>query len=178
VSQPGDRPDAQPAAGGRAGGPLTSRFGLDRFTLLIALGALALVGLLLALVLLRPNDSQPMDESSPAGVVHNFYLALLNDDPARAYTYLSAEAQSKLSYEQFVQQRAGRGTPPRLRIAEERTEGETARVTVSRTYGSRGGFFPFGPDEYTSTQTLVLRREGGAWKLAPDTPPGFFPYGW
>jgi hypothetical protein len=178
VDQGAEGPGAPPAEGVRAGGARPARFGLDRFTLLIAGGAVALVGLLLLLVLVQPPDSQPRDESTPSGVVHNFYLALLNDDLPKAYSYLSAEAQGKVTYEQFVQQRSVRETRPRLRIVDERIEGETARVTVSRSYGSRGGFFPFEAGEYTNQQTIVLRREAGAWKLAPDTPPGFFPYGW
>ena len=51
-------------------------------------------------------------------------------------------------------------------------------MTVSQTSGSRRGFFPFGSDEYTNQQTIVLRREAGAWKLAPGPAPGFLLYGW
>src|SRR5687768_5038726 len=71
--------------------------GLDRFTLGIAVGAIVLVALLCAVILTRPNESQPLDEAQPAGVVHNFYLARLRDDPKTAYGYLSTEAQAKQS---------------------------------------------------------------------------------
>jgi hypothetical protein len=158
----------------RAGVPVSpaTLFGLDRFTLSIVLGTVTLVALLCSVILTRPNDSQPMDESRPAGVVHNFYLALLQNDPRTAYAYLSAEAQAKQPYERFATQPSSQRSERRLRIDEERIEGEagtaagdTARVTVRWTTAS-GGFFPFSSGEYTNTQTIVLRREGEAWKLA------------
>jgi hypothetical protein len=156
-----------PASGADASAarPPTRRFGVDRFTLGIVLGAVVLVALLCAVILARPNDSQPMDETRPAGVVHNFYLALLRNDPKTAYSYLSAEAQSKQPYERFAAQYSGPRPEQRLRIDDEQLEGDTARVTLRWSSGGGGGF-PFGSGEFTSTRTVVLRREGEAWKLA------------
>ena len=156
--------------------PAGGHLGLDRFSAAIVLGAVALVAALFLLVLAQPNRVEPMEESRPAGVVHNFYLALMDDEPRKAYGYLSAEAQSKTPYEQFARQvsigRSGR----RIRIDEERIEGDTARVTVRRTYSSDGGFFPFSSSEHSQALTYVLRLEHGAWKLAPNQSHGF--YGW
>jgi hypothetical protein len=178
MSQAANRPGIELTEGNASGGSRGPRFGLDRFTLLIAGGALALVGLLLVIILAQPRNSEPLDESSPAGVVHNFYLALLHEDSLTAYSYLSAEARSTLPYEQFARQLPVRDVPPRIRIIDERIDGDTARVTVRRTYPARGGFFPFGSGESSVEQTIVLRREEGVWKLAPGPTPGYFPYGW
>lgn len=158
-----DQGSAAPAPAA-AGSARSGFLGLDRFTLGIALGAVALVALLCAVILTRPNDSQPLDEAQPAGVVHNFYLARLRNDPRTAYGYLSAEAQIKQPYERFAAMSPNQRSERRLRIDDERVEGETARVTVRWTTAS-GGFFPFSSNEYTNTQTIVLRREGEAWKL-------------
>jgi hypothetical protein len=138
--------------------------GLDRFTLCIAAGAIVLVALLCAVILARPNESQPLDEAQPAGVVHNFYLARLQNDPKTAYGYLSADAQAKQPYERFAAMSSNQRSERRLRIDDERIEGDTARVTVRWTTAS-STFFPFGSSEHTNTQTIVLRREGDAWKL-------------
>ena len=172
---PESRAPAAPG-GGQPAAPPVGSVGLDRFTLGIVTGALALVGALFLIVLAQPDRIEPIDESRPAGVVHNFYLALLNDDPRKAYGYLSAEAQSKTPYEQFARQVSSNRSGRRVRIDEERIEGDTARVTVRRTYSSDGDFFPFSSGEYTHEVIYVLRLEQGAWKLAPGQSHGFF--GW
>ena len=165
-------PPATPTPPERA--PTGWHLGLDRFTLAIVAGALALAVVLYLVILQQPSETRPLDESSPAGVVHNYFLALRSDEVRKAYGYLSAEAQAKTPYEQFA-----RGVAPasgnrwRIRIDDERIEGDTARVTVRRTYGSGGGFFPFSSGEDTREIVYVLTRENGAWKLAP-TGPGFF----
>jgi hypothetical protein len=144
----------------------TMAFGLDRFTIAMAAGGLLLVAVALAVVLARPGESPPLDESRPAGVVHNYLLALQNDDPQTAYGYLTAEARAETPYERFAAQRRFHPTPaPRDRIIDEKIEGESARVTVQRTIPS-GGIFPFTSDEYRSERTVVLRREEGRWKIA------------
>ena len=166
--------DDEPVAGSplEAAGPPSAPFGLDRFTLGIAVGVVALVVALFLVVLGQPTDAGPVDESRPAGVVHNYYLALLRDDPKTAYAYLSADAQARLPYERFAARPAYRGPQRRLRIDEEHLEGDTARVLVRWTYTS-GGFFPFSTGEYSNEQTIVLRLENGAWKIAqqPFGPP-------
>jgi hypothetical protein len=148
-------------------GPAAGRgHGLDRFTLGIAIGGVALVAVVFAVLLAQPKAAQPMDEARPAGVVHNYYLALLNDAPRRAYGYLSEEAQAKTPYDQFARQ-ATTGRAERIRVDDERIEDDTARVTVHLSYPRYGGIFPFSSHENTITRTVVLRREGGEWKLAP-----------
>jgi hypothetical protein len=175
MAQVGERSNLDAGGSGGSGVAGKRRLGLDRFSLSIALGALGLVAVLLLLVVRQPTETQPMDESRPAGVVHNFYLALMHDDVRAAYDYLSTEARSKAPYEQFARQvssgqsQSGR----RIRIDEERIEADTARVTVRRTRSTGGGFFPFSSSEYTQEVTHVLKLEQGAWKLAPGSW-----YGW
>jgi hypothetical protein len=168
-----ERDNSNSSPGDSLAGERLSRVGLDRFTVGIAVGALALVVILLAVILARPDETRPMDESRPAGVVHNYYLARMNDDLMAAYAYLSAEAQARTPYGSFAAGRRPSSSPKaRIRIDDERIEGDTARVTV-RSSSTGGGFLPFTPGEFTNEQTLVLRRENEAWKLtqAPFGPP-------
>jgi hypothetical protein len=168
---------AAPAGGAPvAQAPLARRLGLDRFTLAIAAGVALLIPLLFAIVLAQPRQAQPLDESRPAGVAHNYYLALSQGDLARAYGYLSAEARTTISYEQFAARVTE--TPERrgIRIDDERIEDGTGRVTVRTTYAVPGGPFPFMSGERSVQRTVVLRREDGSWKIAPPQP-FYGPYG-
>jgi hypothetical protein len=47
----------------------------------------------LALVLRQPAAS-PADDSTPVGVVHNYYLAVERGDLARAFAYLSSDTRA------------------------------------------------------------------------------------
>jgi hypothetical protein len=63
-----------------SGGPAAhTLLGLDRFTLGLGIAVATLVPLLFVLVLTQPRAT-PLDESSPAGVAHNYYLAAQQDD--------------------------------------------------------------------------------------------------
>jgi hypothetical protein len=159
-------PSGRPAARGV--------LGLDRFTLGIGIAVAILVPLLFVLVLTQPG-AKPLDESSAAGVAHNYYLAVQQDNLSKAYGYLSAETRGWLSYEQFTAQVSSRPETRSVRIQEERIEGDTARVTVGLTL-----YMPTGPlssGEVSQQRTLVLRREGDAWRIALPQLPANAPYG-
>ncbi|HEX8967933.1 MAG TPA: hypothetical protein VF937_08645 [Chloroflexota bacterium] len=142
-------------------------FGLDRFALGLVVVVILLVGGLFVLVLRQPAPV-PMDESTPSGVVHNYYLAIQQQDLAKAYAYFSEETRSRLSYEQFAD-RVSRPTGNRgVSIDDERLEGDTARVNVSVT--SYYGAGPFSSGQYRSSHSIVLRQEAGAWRIALPLP--------
>ena len=147
--------------------------GLDRFTLGIALAVALLVPLLFIFVLTQPKEA-PVDESTPGGVVHNYYLAVQQDDLQRAYAYLSADTRGWLTYEQFSAQVSARPQTRAVRIVNERLEDGTARVAVTvTTYRPTG---PFSSGEYSAERTIVLRRESDSWRIALAQPPAT-PYG-
>ncbi|HET7770977.1 MAG TPA: hypothetical protein VFN74_19550 [Chloroflexota bacterium] len=149
--------------------------GLDRFTLLIALGATALVALVFVLVLGLPKAA-PLDEARPGGVAHNYYLALSENDLAKAYAYLSLQARQTLTYEEFAAR--VREWPERrgIRIDDERIEGNTATVTVRTMYALPPGPIPLGASERSIKRTVVLRREDGVWRIAPPLTTTHGPY--
>jgi hypothetical protein len=151
-------------------------FGLDRFTIGIALAVALLVPLLFIFVMTQPKAA-PVDESTPGGVIHNYYLALQQDEVQRAYAYLSADTRGWLSYEQFSAQVSTRPQTRAIRITNERVEDGTARVTVTvTTYLPTG---PFSSGEYSTERTIVLRREDGGWRISLAQPPAtpYGPYG-
>ena len=159
----------------RSGIPAPRRLlGLDRFTLGIGIAVAILVPLLFVLVLTQPKAT-PMEESNPAGVAHNYYLAVQQDDLSKAYGYLSAETRGWLSYEQFTAQVSSRPETRSVRIQDERIEGDTARVTVGLTLYMPTG--PFSSGEVSQQRSLVLRREGDAWRIALPRSPAISPYG-
>jgi hypothetical protein len=150
---------------------------VDPFTLAVALGVLVLIPIAFVLVLSQPR-AEPLAESTPSGVVHNYYLAVMHDDLSAAYGYLSTETRGWLTYEQFTAQASSRPETRGVRIIDERIEDSTARVTVSVTL-----YVPTGPisnGEVTTQHSLVLRQEAGNWRIAlpePPATPGYSPYG-
>jgi hypothetical protein len=148
--------------------------GLDRFTLGIGITVAILVPLLFLLVFSQPKAT-PMEESNPAGVAHNYYLAVQQDDLSKAYGYLSVETRGWLSYEQFTAQVSSRPETRSVRIQDERIEGDTARVTIGLTLYMPTG--PFSSGEVSQQRSLVLRREGDVWRIALPRSPAISPYG-
>jgi hypothetical protein len=61
----------------------------DRFLTGILIGIAVLVVIALVVFFLRQNSQSYISEESPEGVVHNYVLAVLNDDYEKAYDYLA-----------------------------------------------------------------------------------------
>jgi hypothetical protein len=152
------------------------RLHIDAFTLGMGVAVLILIPIAFVLVLSQPRAEQQA-ESTPGGVVHNYYLAVMHDDLNTAYGYFSTETRAWLSYEQFTAQVSYRPETRAVRIQDERLEDGTARVTVSVTMYVATG--PVSNGEITQQHILVLRQEDGAWRInlpLPSTTPGYGPY--
>jgi hypothetical protein len=161
-----------------AAAPARRRVGVDAFTLWVGVAAALMIPLVLVLVLAQPRPA-PLSEAGPAGVAHNFYLAVMQDDLGKAYGYLSSETRGWLTYEQFTAQVSARPETRSARIYDERIEDGTARVMVNITLYMPTG--PFSSGEITSQRMLVLKREGEVWRIALPAPPagapsGVYPY--
>src|SRR5512134_2099174 len=72
----------------------------DRFLTGILVGIAVLVVIALAVFFIRKDTQSYLSEDAPEGVVHNYVLAVLNDDYQKAYGYL-ADLENKPTYEQF-----------------------------------------------------------------------------
>jgi hypothetical protein len=142
----------------------------DRFLTGILVGIAVLVVIALVLFFLRQNSQSYMSEDAPEGVVHNYVLAVLNDDYEKAYGYL-ADLDHKPTYEQFRDAFLTGAVNPNnsaIDIGASEITDETASVEVALIYNPSDPF----STGYRDVQRAVLVKQGGAWKLS--SMPGFY----
>ena len=120
-----------------------------------------------------------MDDSTPAGVVQNYTLALQRRDYERAYSYLANSSGSEpVSMERFLQFYSSYGGDEAARTTIE--IGETIELSDDRAsvqvtlIRSSGGIFD---GAYRQTENATLRRENGLWKIT-NAPYPLWDYGW
>jgi hypothetical protein len=148
----------------------------DRFLAGILIGIAVLVVLALAVFFLRQNSQSYMPEDAPEGVVHNYVLAVLNDDYEKAYGYL-ADLGDKPTYEQFRDDFLKGVVNPNnsaVDIGNSEVNGDTASVEVALIYNPSDPFSTGARD----VQRAILVRQGSAWKLT--SMPGYYfrDYNW
>jgi hypothetical protein len=146
----------------------------DKFLTGIVLGIVLLVLVAFAAAFLRPQPSyQP--EDTPEGIVHNYLLAMQQEDFERAYSYLSPaiegypptlEAFTQYIWENPWEFRLSEDTRTReVEVVSSRVTGKRVAVTVLETYFYQGGLFD--SNQYTNTFEIRLEREASsnAWKI-------------
>jgi hypothetical protein len=150
----------------------------DRFLIAILAGIGALVLVALALFFIRQGQTAYQDDSTPAGVVNNYLLALQRRDYTRAYTYLVdvPNKPSSIQFQQpFLQYQATElaNTPVEVgaMIIDDATQSAVVQITLVR--GGRG----FLEDPYRDAQTVLLVKQAGAWKIA-SFPYPYWSYDW
>jgi hypothetical protein len=150
----------------------------DKFLIGIIVGIVLLVVVAIVLVLTRGQDEDYVPDDSPAGVVHNYFLALQRKDYERAYGYLADDLKSKPDLDKFIRDMDTQryGSEASLQIEETRLGDVHSQVDVSITTYSGGGIFDSG--SYTSPDTAHLRVNAtGAWKLI-SFPYPYWGYDW
>ena len=136
----------------------------DRFLTGILVGIATLVVIALVVFFLRQNSQSYISEDAPEGVVHNYVLAVLNDDYEKAYAYL-ADLDHKPTYEQFRDAFITGVVNPSnatVDIGDSEITDDTASVEVALIYTPSDPF----STGYRDVQRAVLVRQGGAWKLS------------
>ncbi len=142
----------------------------DRFLLGIVLGMVVLVGVAFAVVLLRPQPTYQPD-GTPEASVHNYLLALRQQDDARAYRYLSptlagyprtVEAFAADVRNEIWDLRSDRSSVA-LAVIGTRRVGDEAWVTVEETWFDSNGVFARGGS--SSTFDVRLRPTDAAWLI-------------
>lgn len=147
----------------------------DRFLVVIVAGIALLAVLAVSLFLVRRGQVSYQPDDTPEGVVHNYTLALYQENYERAYGYL-ADLPNKPTLEQFRQSFYNQllsNVQTSLKIEDSHINGEDARVTVALTH-SQGD--PFSAP-YRDLQSALLTRQNGAWKLK-SMPYPFWMYDW
>jgi hypothetical protein len=142
---------------------------MDRFTVGVVGGALALVAAALIAAVVVRGTTRPPDLTTPSGVVLAYALAEQRGDPQTAWDLLAGPAQARGDHDRFLAQ-AGRGDGDReyLSTEDERVDGSGASVVLVRTYSSGGGIF--GSYNSSNRSTVRLIREDDNWRISvpPD----------
>jgi hypothetical protein len=145
--------------------------GTDRFLIAIVAGAVLLVGVVLALALLRTNQPGYQPDDTPEGVAHNYLLALQLEDYERAYGYLSPTlpgypADVGTFEHNLLLSHWGFFSPfedVSLAVESVKVSGDGARVVVRRTEFYRFGLFDSG--QHSTAFDMTLHREQSAWRV-------------
>ena len=144
--------------------PGRARLGGDRGLTFLVLGTLVLIAvgvISIPLVVRRAPTLEPA--ATPAGTVQRFYQALYAADYATAYSFLSADIQSKLSLSQFQQQLNIDLQHSQMRVLATTITGTHATVQIQVTHFQSGGIF--GSDEWSTEQQVLLQHEGERWMI-------------
>ena len=147
----------------------------DRFLTGILIGIGALILLALGLFFTRQDKRDYVADTSPAGVVHNYVLAVLNKDYQKAYGYL-ADLKHKPTYEEFRQSYFNGMVNPGdvgLDIGAVEINNEEAVVYLSMYYSNTDPF----SSRYASEDRALLVKQNGEWKLS-SMPYNFWDYNW
>jgi len=147
----------------------------DRFLVGILVGIGVLVVIALTLFFTRQDKQEYVADDTPEGVVHNYALAVFNEDYEKAYAYL-AESKNKPTYNEFRQAFFNHYVSPEnagLELGETKIAGEEAYVTVYLIYNPSDPF----SSSYRNTDTAQLERQNGEWKLL-QMPYNFWSYEW
>lgn len=148
----------------------------DRFLTGILIGIAVLVVIALVVFFLRQGSQSYLAEDLPEAVVHNYVLAVLNDDYEKAYGYL-AELEHKPTYEQFRNAFVTGVVNPNnsaVDIGKSEISGDTASVEVALIYNPSDPF----STGYRDVQRAVLVQQNGAWKLSSMPGYYFWDYNW
>ena len=147
----------------------------DRFLLGILVGIGVLAVLAVVLFAVRQTQASYVAEDNPAGVVQNYVLALYKMDYPRAYGYL-AEGQAKPDLSHFRQTFTVQKFDISnfgMQVGDVTINGDEATVSVTLVNAGNGPF----NDVNRNIQTVVLRRQAGAWKIE-NMPYPYWDYSW
>ena len=148
----------------------------DRFLISILIGIFILVAAALTLFFIHKSKQGYVSEDSPAGVFHNYILAIDQEDYERAYRYL-ADLPHKPTYEMFLE-RFPLGWPymdygQGVEIGKTTIYDEQATVELNIIYDSGDPF----DNGYQSNDKAHLIRQSGVWKIK-DMTWGYWRWDW
>jgi hypothetical protein len=135
----------------------------DKFLIGIVIGIVLLVIAAIVVVLARGQNEEYVADDTPAGVVHNYFLAVQQKEFDKAYNYLSDEIEAKPTLDEFIAS-VDNQNESALKIGAVNIDNNRARVEVAITNYYGGG--PFDSGRYTNQETTYLRQDdNGNWKI-------------
>jgi ketosteroid isomerase-like protein len=149
----------------------------DKFLIGIIVGIVVLVVVAIIVVLSRGQEEYIPDDT-PAGVVHNYFLALQREEYDKAYQYLADDLENKPDLDRFITtvDDFGNRSEAALQVGQSTITNSRARVEVTITTYSGGGLFDSG--SYSNRNTAHLRlNDNGAWQLI-EFPYPYWGYDW
>lgn len=152
----------------------------DKFLIGIVTGIVLLVIVAVAVVLLnRPGDESYVADDTPAGVVHNYFLAVQRQEYEKAYGYLSDDLDNKPDLDKFIRDldTYNRSSQASLQIGETTLGDARSQVAVSITTYRAGGLFD--SNTYTDRGAAYLQAtpDGSGWRLT-QFPYPYWGYDW
>ena len=148
----------------------------DKFLTGILVGIAVLVVIALAVFFIRKDTQSYVSEDAPEGVVHNYVLAVLNDDYEKAYGYL-ADLDHKPTYEQFRNAFVQGVVNPNnsaVDVGKSEVNDDIASVEVALIYNPSDPF----STGYRDVQRAGLVKQGGGWKISSMPTYYYWDYGW
>jgi hypothetical protein len=136
----------------------------DRFLLTIMGVIGVLIVAAIGLFFVRRNTQVYKPDDTPEGVVHNYLLALNQEDYEKAYIYIAA-SDTKPEYDEFEREMTQKRPPllqTSIRILSTEIVGTQATVNLSTTSEETELFEQ--PRSYYRQAKLIL--QDGVWKLA------------
>jgi hypothetical protein len=143
---------------------------MDRFTLAVVSGVLALIVVALAAATLVRGSATPPDLSTPGGTVLAYALAERRGDPQTAWDLLAPSEQARLDRDRFLARTADTTEDSAyLTIQDERIDADGASVILVRTYANSGGLFG-ARSSYSSRAAVRLVQVNQDWRISvpPD----------
>jgi hypothetical protein len=145
---------------------------MDRFTLAVVGGVLALIAAAIAAALLVRGSAAPPDLSTPSGTVLAYAQAERRGDAHTAWGLLAPAEQSRLDRDRFLARAADASDKNvYLTTEDERLDADGASVVLVRTYlDADGGLFGGGHSSYRTRRTVRLVRVDQDWRISvpPD----------
>ncbi len=128
----------------------------------LVLVLLAFVTLLAARGVVQETDDY-LNEDTPAGVVHDAFIARQRGDMERFKRYFTRRVWEESRLDRFPSPPQPSDIVTRLQIRNVRVEGDRAWVDITITrFQARS---PLSREEWSTNYTLPLVREDGQWRI-------------
>lgn len=130
-----------------------------------AVGAVVLLAIVTSAVVGAVRDPDLLDRDTPEGVVQRYAQAAIDEDYEQARGFLAEEVAERCTPARFRETWVPESVSLSLDEVDVRGDEAEVRVHLRRVREPP----PFGSGGYETTETFVLTRERGEWRLT-DTP--------